>query len=83
MVTKIVVIVFLLTIVYALGSSFWFLIRDKGEGKRTVRRLTWRVGLSLFLFLLIMLAVYMGWLKPGTPGPVRFPAAVDSTSGDH
>lgn len=82
MVTKIVIVVFLLTIVYALASSFWYLIRDRGEGSRTVRRLTWRVGLSLFLFLMIMLAVYMGWLKPGTHGPVRYPAAVEPRSGN-
>lgn len=82
MIAKIVVIAMLCIILYALASSFWFLIRDQGKGQRTVRRLTWRVGLSLVLFLLIMLAVYMGWLKPGMHAPVRYPGTTGSTAVD-
>ena len=50
------------------GSNL--LIRDKGEGDRTVWRLTWRVGLSLLLFVILYASFLMGWLKPGTPGPI-------------
>jgi hypothetical protein len=72
--SKIFIVFAILAIVYALGSSFYFLIRDKGEGKRTVRRLTWRVGLSLMLFILIYAAMASGWLIPGSSGPIRYPS---------
>jgi hypothetical protein len=72
MAIKILIIVFLITIVYSLGSSLVFLVRDHGEGDRTVNRLTWRIGLSLVLFLLLWGAYQMGWIEPGS-GPVRVP----------
>lgn len=73
---KILIVLALLGILYALGSAFFLLLRDKGEGKRTLRRLTWRVLLSLLLFLAIMLAVQLGWVRPGGINPVQFaPAA--------
>lgn len=71
---KFLVILFLLVIVYSLASSFWFLVRDKGEGDRTVRRLTWRIGLSLLLFLFLWFAYQMGWIEPSS-GPVHIPRA--------
>jgi hypothetical protein len=69
---KILIVLFLLVIVYSLASSFWFLVKDKGEGDRTVKRLTWRIGLSLLLFLLLWAAYQMGWIEPSS-GPVRVP----------
>jgi hypothetical protein len=74
MAIKILIIVFLITIVYSLGSSLVFLVRDHGEGDRTVNRLTWRIGLSLVLFLLLWGAYQMGWIEPGS-GPVRVPVS--------
>ena len=69
---KFLIILFLLVIMYSLASSFWFLVKDKGEGDRTVKRLTWRIGLSLLLFLFLWLAFQMGWIEPSS-GPVRIP----------
>ena len=31
---------------------------------RTVRSLSWRIGLSVVLILLIALGIYTGWIKP-------------------
>ena len=56
MVIKILIIVFLITILYSLGSAMIFLVKDHGEGDRTVKRLTWRIGLSLVLFLFLWAA---------------------------
>ena len=72
---KIAIVLFLLAIIYTLVSSFWFLIREKGEGTHTVRRLTWRIGLSMMLFVLLYLAYLAGWLHPGSGNPVQYSSA--------
>ncbi len=71
---KVFIVLFLLVIVYTLISSFWFLVKDKGEGTRTVRRLTWRIGLSLLLFVLLYVAYLAGWVQPGSGNPVHYPS---------
>jgi len=53
MFVKAIIIIFMLTILYSLGSSFYFMSKDKGEGDRALKRLMWRVGLSIFLLLLL------------------------------
>lgn len=57
---KIVVILFLIAIVASLGSALFYMIRDKGGSTRTVRSLTIRVGLSIGLFLMLMVSYYFG-----------------------
>lgn len=73
MAIKILIILFLLVILYSLGSSLIFLVRDHGEGDRMVKRLTWRIGLSLLLFLLLWVGYQMGWVKPNE-GPIGLQA---------
>lgn len=69
MAIKILIIVFIITILYSLGSALVFLVKDHGEGDRTVKRLTWRIGLSIVLFLFLWVAHQMGWIEPNQ-GPV-------------
>ena len=57
---KILVIVLLLAIVGSLASALFFLVRDQGKSRRTVNALVVRVGLSLFLFLMLMAGHYFG-----------------------
>jgi hypothetical protein len=64
MYTKILVVLVLLTIVGSLFSGLFFLIRDKGASDRTVRALTVRISLSVLLFVLLMIGMYTGLLKP-------------------
>lgn len=64
MLTKIIVILFLLAIVGSLGSGLFFLMKDKGSSDRTVRALTVRISLSVVLFLLLMVAYATGLLQP-------------------
>ncbi len=58
-----IVIALLLAIMVSLGSGLFSLIKDKSNSDRTVRALTWRIGLSLLLFLLVLLIYRMGWVS--------------------
>lgn len=64
MLAKIIIISFLVAILASLGSALYFLIHDRTGSQRTVKALTWRISLSLFLFILLMLSYYMGWIQP-------------------
>jgi hypothetical protein len=58
---RIVVILFLVFILGSLGSSLYFLYRDRGSGStRMVKALTLRVGLSILLFVLLMAGFRFG-----------------------
>jgi hypothetical protein len=38
-------------------------MRDRGGTNRTVNALTWRIGLSIALFLFVLFAHHMGWIE--------------------
>jgi hypothetical protein len=83
--SKIIIIAFLVAILFSLASSFYFLVADKGQGDRTVRRLTWRVGLSLLLVIGLYVSFKMGWIEPRGVDPIRYPAnevPVDAAPAD-
>ncbi|MEI8163494.1 MAG: twin transmembrane helix small protein [Betaproteobacteria bacterium] len=61
---KMLVVVMLLAIVGSLFSGLFFLYRDRGEGTRTARALSIRIGLSLILFIALLLSYRFG-LVPG------------------
>lgn len=63
---KIAVLLVLLLILASLGQALFFLVRDKGRSDRTVRALTWRIGLSLLLFLCLMAGFWLGWVPMQT-----------------
>ena len=56
----ILIVGFLMLILASLGSALFYLFNDRGNSTRTVRALTLRVGLSVALFLLLMLAHFSG-----------------------
>lgn len=66
MLFKILVIVIVLAIMWSLGSGLFYLVRERDEkdSARVAKALTWRIGLSLLLFLLLFLAFALGWIKP-------------------
>jgi cytochrome bd-type quinol oxidase subunit 2 len=61
---KILVAIAFILILGSLGSALFFLMRDKGKSNRTVQALALRVGLSITLFLLILLAHKLGYIQP-------------------
>uniref|UniRef100_Q47G16 Transmembrane protein n=1 Tax=Dechloromonas aromatica (strain RCB) TaxID=159087 RepID=Q47G16_DECAR len=61
---KVLVFLLLVAIVGSLFSGLVFLYRDRGAGERTVRVLTWRIGLSIALFILLLIGFRFGFI-PG------------------
>ncbi|TXI47853.1 MAG: twin transmembrane helix small protein [Lysobacter sp.] len=58
------IIGFLIVILWNLGAGLYYMLVDKGKTKRTVNSLTWRIGLSISLILIVILSIYMGWIEP-------------------
>lgn len=66
MAVKLVVIALLVAVLIALFSGLYTLSRANAEDidrTRLVRRLTWRIGLSIALFILLLVAFRMGWIQ--------------------
>lgn len=68
---RLLVILALLAILASLGSALFHLARGEAQDSRKMgRALTVRIALSIALFLLIMLAWYLGLISPH-PGPLE------------
>jgi hypothetical protein len=61
---RILVIAVFVGILASLGSALYQLSRTGGDSKKMIRALAIRVGLSVALFLLLMLAWYAGLISP-------------------
>jgi putative copper export protein len=68
MLVKIIIVIFLMVIMYSLGSALYYLVHEQknseADADRVVKALTWRIGLSLLLFILLFVAYALGWIKP-------------------
>jgi hypothetical protein len=53
----------LLMIVFSLGSALYYMMKDRGNSSRMVHSLMLRIGLSVALFLGILLAHYFGLIE--------------------
>jgi len=61
---KIIVAIAFILIIGSLASALLFLMRDKGKSNRTVYALTLRVGFSVLLFILLLIAYKFGLIQP-------------------
>lgn len=61
---KIGIIAFLLFIIYNLGAGCYYMLTDKGGSDKVVKSLTWRIGLSILLIILIMIGIQTGLIQP-------------------
>jgi len=60
MLTKVIIVITLIVIVGSLFSALFYLAKDKQGSERIVKALTIRIGLSIVLFLLLMLGYFAG-----------------------
>lgn len=61
---KFIVVVLFVAIVFSLFSALRALYRSDGKDTKMVRALTWRIGLSVGLFLLLFIMAGLGWIQP-------------------
>lgn len=64
MVGKIVIVVVLLGIISSLGVALVHMVRGGGSSERTARALTIRIGVSLALFVLLLILGATGVISP-------------------
>ncbi len=75
MLPKIVILVLLILMVYSLFSALYYLYKDHGQGKRTMKALTARISLWVVLFAFLYVGVHTGWITPSNSlrPPVKTP----------
>jgi hypothetical protein len=61
---KVIIVIAFIGILASLASALFFMVNDRGDSRRSVKALTWRVGLSVGLFLFIMALVGLGLIEP-------------------
>jgi hypothetical protein len=61
---KIIVIIAFILILGSLAFALLFMMKDKGKTNNMARALAFRVGFSIALFLLLLLAYHFGLIKP-------------------
>ena len=66
MIIKSFVILAFLLIIVSLGSALFHIVKNKGQeqSEKTAKALTFRIGLSLALFILVFVAYATGLIKP-------------------
>ena len=61
---KIVVIIGFILIISSLALALLFMMKDKGKTNKMATALGFRVGFSIALFLLLLLAYHFGLIQP-------------------
>ncbi len=61
---KIIIIIAFVAIIFSLGSALFHLVKHKEQSKKTVKALTFRIGLSILLFIFLFIAIATGLIKP-------------------
>jgi len=67
---KFIIVLAFIAILGSLAAAGVFMLKrnpdasEKTAPKRMARALAWRVGLSILLFLLVILSHQLGWLQP-------------------
>ena len=71
---KALIVLVLLLIIASLGLALKYLLKDGERSTRTVKALTFRIGMSIALFFLLLLGYQAGILHPHglnkAPAPV-------------
>jgi len=61
---KIIIVLIFLSIITSLGIALYQLIKNKKSSEKTVKALSYRIGISLTLFILLSIAFMTGLIQP-------------------
>lgn len=63
---KLIIVLAIISILVALAAAGRYMLRRDGKSRADsmARALAWRVGLSVLLFLFILLSYKLGWIVP-------------------
>ena len=61
---KLLIVAVFIAVLWNLGAALYYMMTDKGQSSRTVKSLTWRIGLSVGLILLVILGIATGFIEP-------------------
>ena len=61
---KLIIVLVFIAVLYNLGAALFYMMTDKGQSGRMAKSLTWRIGLSVGLILLVILGIFTGWIEP-------------------
>lgn len=64
LIVKILIYLGLASVIASLGAGLIYLTRDGARSRRTVKALTWRIGLATTLFVLLMIGIATGVIHP-------------------
>ena len=64
MIFKILIVLLLFIVIFSLGQALFYLIKDEGKSDRMVKALSWRIGLSVFIFILLLIGQAVGLIQP-------------------
>jgi len=66
---KFIVLLLLGFVILSLFSALFFMVKDKGQTKRTVNALSLRIGISILIIVVIMIAGATGVIEIN-PNPI-------------
>lgn len=64
MFVKIIIVITFLLIIISLGTALFHLVKHKDSSEKTVKALSFRIGLSLMLLFFLFIAIMTGLIKP-------------------
>jgi len=66
---KLIIVILLMFVIVSLFTALYRLNKDETDSTRVVKALAVRVGLSIIIFLLLMLGSKIGLIEPNTNLP--------------
>jgi len=69
MLPHLIIILVLIAILGSLFSGMYFMLKDRGRSTRNIKALSIRIGLSLLLFALLIVAYLTGIIHPNAVHP--------------
>lgn len=61
---KLLIVILLIFVIVTLFTALYQLINNKGDSCKVVRTLALRIGLSIFIFILLWIGNYFGLITP-------------------